>query len=149
MNEKEKALVGMVLEGNLNAFEPLVNPYRRSLLNLAYRMSRNWEDAREISQETLMRAFKYLKRSDQKRSFRNWILQILINVARNFSQKKERTKNLFHFTQGVAATDRRETNLIRSNLTIKSGEKTVVGVSKMDGGDKGLILIISGKVIKS
>jgi RNA polymerase sigma-70 factor (ECF subfamily) len=148
MNEKEKALLGMVLEGNLNAFEPLFNPYRRSLLNLAYRMSRNWEDAREISQETLMRAFKYLKRYDQRRSFRDWILQILINVAKDFSQQKERTKNLFHLTQGVSATDRRETNLIRSNLTIKSGEKTVVGVSKMDGGDKGLILIISGKVIK-
>lgn len=41
-----------------------------------------------------------------------------------------------------------KTNLIKTTLTIKSGEKTVVGVSKLDGGDKGLILIISGKVIK-
>ncbi|MGB8952684.1 MAG: hypothetical protein WCC06_08480 [Candidatus Aminicenantales bacterium] len=39
-------------------------------------------------------------------------------------------------------------NLIRSNFTMKSGEKTVVGVSKLDGGDKGLILIITGKVIQ-
>lgn len=38
--------------------------------------------------------------------------------------------------------------LLTSNFTMKSGEKTVVGVSKMDGGDKGLILIISGKIIK-
>jgi hypothetical protein len=38
--------------------------------------------------------------------------------------------------------------LLNSNFTMKSGEKTVVGVSKLDGGDKGLILIITGKVIK-
>ncbi len=39
--------------------------------------------------------------------------------------------------------------LIATTLTMKSGEKTVVGVSKMAGGsDKGLILIISGKVVK-
>jgi hypothetical protein len=38
--------------------------------------------------------------------------------------------------------------LVNSNFTLKSGEKTVVGVSKMDGGDKGLILIISGKMLK-
>jgi hypothetical protein len=38
--------------------------------------------------------------------------------------------------------------LIESNLSLKPGEKTVVGVSKMDGGDKGLILIISGKLVK-
>jgi len=37
--------------------------------------------------------------------------------------------------------------LIETQLTMKSGDKTVVGVSKLDGGDKGLILIISAKVI--
>jgi len=37
--------------------------------------------------------------------------------------------------------------LIESTLNIKNGERTVVGVSKLDGGDKGLILIISAKII--
>lgn len=39
------------------------------------------------------------------------------------------------------------TVLIETMLTIKSGERTVVGVSKLDGGNKALILIVSGKVI--
>ncbi len=39
------------------------------------------------------------------------------------------------------------TTLIESSLNIKSGDRTVVGVSKLDGGDKGLILIISGKIV--
>jgi len=38
--------------------------------------------------------------------------------------------------------------LLSSNFTMKSGEKTVVGVSKLDGGDKGLILIITGKIVR-
>ena len=37
--------------------------------------------------------------------------------------------------------------LIESTLNIKSGERAVVGVSKLDGGDKGLILIISGRIV--
>jgi hypothetical protein len=37
--------------------------------------------------------------------------------------------------------------LIGTTLNIKSGDKTVVGVSKLDGGGKGLILIISGKIV--
>jgi hypothetical protein len=37
--------------------------------------------------------------------------------------------------------------LISTTLNLKSGDKTVVGVSKLDGGDKGLILIISGKIV--
>jgi hypothetical protein len=39
------------------------------------------------------------------------------------------------------------TTPIESTLNIKSGDRTVVGVSKLDGGGKGLILIISGKII--
>ncbi len=42
----------------------------------------------------------------------------------------------------------RETVLIGTTLTVKSGERTVVGVSKLDGGNRALILILSGKVIK-
>jgi hypothetical protein len=37
--------------------------------------------------------------------------------------------------------------VLNSNLTIKAGERTVVGVSRTLGGEKGLILIISGKII--
>jgi RNA polymerase sigma-70 factor (ECF subfamily) len=50
---------------------------------MAYRLSRNWEDAREISQETMFRAFRYLRSFDQERSFKNWFLQIMMNVWRS------------------------------------------------------------------
>jgi hypothetical protein len=39
------------------------------------------------------------------------------------------------------------TDLIGTTLNFKSGDKTVVGVSKLDGTGKGLILIISGKIV--
>jgi type II secretory pathway component GspD/PulD (secretin) len=45
--------------------------------------------------------------------------------------------------QGTTST----TIPIQSTLNIKSGDRTVVGVSKLDGGDKGLILIISAKIV--
>jgi hypothetical protein len=40
------------------------------------------------------------------------------------------------------------TDLIGTTLNIKPGDKTVVGVSKLDGSGKGLILIISGKIVE-
>ncbi len=80
----------MVLAGQKEAFEPLVLPYRQSLLSLAYRMTGNWEDAKEVSQEALLRAYRSLRRYDMSRSFRNWILQIVANAARDRSGKKRR-----------------------------------------------------------
>ena len=38
--------------------------------------------------------------------------------------------------------------LIDTTISLKSGEKSVVGVSKLNGGDEALILILSGKVLK-
>jgi hypothetical protein len=50
-------------------------------------------------------------------------------------------------TEVVGATSTNIVTLIESTLNIKSGDRTVVGVSKLDGGDKGLILIISAKIV--
>jgi hypothetical protein len=50
-------------------------------------------------------------------------------------------------TEVLGGTATNHVTLIESSLNIKSGERTVVGVSKLDGGDKGLILIISAKIV--
>lgn len=44
-------------------------------------------------------------------------------------------------------TEWQSQTLIDSSLTMKSGDKTVVGVSRTAGGEKGLILIISAKLV--
>lgn len=78
----------LVLSGRSDAFEPLVTPYRKALLTMAYRLCHNWEDAGELSQETLIRVYRYLRSFDCSRSFKNWMLQILVNVWRNSRKKR-------------------------------------------------------------
>lgn len=89
MELREKELIERVLGGDTAAFEPLVLPYRRTLVSLAYRIVRDAEDAKEIAQEALLRSFRYLARCDVERSFRNWLYQILVNAARDFRRRRE------------------------------------------------------------
>ena len=44
--------------------------------------------------------------------------------------------------------EKSELKLIETTLSIKSGDRTIVGVSKLDGGEKALVLVLAGKVIK-
>jgi RNA polymerase sigma-70 factor, ECF subfamily len=88
MDERESRLVELVLQGDSDAFGPLVTPYRKALLTMAYRLCRNWEDAGELSQETLLRAYRYLRSYDPRRSFRNWMFQILVNVWRSSGKNR-------------------------------------------------------------
>jgi len=92
MDDAEKELVAMVLSGRTEAFEPLVAPHRQALLGLAYRLTWNAEDAREVAQEALFRAFRYLHRYDPERSFRNWLFRIAANEARDRGRKKVRER---------------------------------------------------------
>jgi RNA polymerase sigma-70 factor (ECF subfamily) len=127
MNETEKELVAMVLAGRTEAFEPLVGPYRRPLLALAWRLTRDAEDAREIAQEAFLRAFRSLGGYDASRSFRNWLFQIAANEARDRWRKRAREKAAFRdvferapsATTGSAATDPeagRERQEVRSDI---------------------------------
>jgi RNA polymerase sigma-70 factor (ECF subfamily) len=113
MNDSEKELIGMVLSGRTEAFEPLVTPYRGQLLALASRLTRNREEALEVAQEALFRAFRSLGRFDVSRSFRNWLFQIAANEARDRYRRKVREHAVFQTvvdrapsaTTGSAAAD--------------------------------------------
>jgi len=101
-------LVELVLGGRTEAFEPLVTPYRKLLLTLAYRLSRNIEEAKEISQETLLRAFRYLGSFDRKRSFKNWLLQIEMNVWRSLGKRAADEGTLRELAVGNTTEDPEE-----------------------------------------
>jgi RNA polymerase sigma-70 factor, ECF subfamily len=94
MDERERELVERVLSGDREAFAPLVDPYRDRLLGLAYRITRDAEDAREVVQDALLRAYKYLARFDVRRSFKSWIFQILVHAARNHTARRGRADAL-------------------------------------------------------
>jgi RNA polymerase sigma-70 factor (ECF subfamily) len=100
MNESEKELIAMVLAGRPEAFEPLVSPYRGPLLALATRLTRNREEALDVAQEALFRAFRALGRFDVSRSFRNWLFQIAANEARDRYRRKAREQAAFQAVAG-------------------------------------------------
>jgi RNA polymerase sigma-70 factor (ECF subfamily) len=102
MNETEKEFIAMVLAGRTEAFEPLVTPYRGPLLALASRLTRDREEALEVTQEALLKAFRSLGRFDPSRSFRNWLFQIAANEARDRFRKAARERAAFRDAAGRA-----------------------------------------------
>jgi RNA polymerase sigma-70 factor (ECF subfamily) len=89
-SDQEKALIERLRAGDSAAFEPLISPYRQPLLGLAVRLTRNMEDAKEVTQETFLRAYKYIGKFDSERSFKNWITTILVHAARHHHNRRSR-----------------------------------------------------------
>lgn len=138
-------MIELVLSGQTEAFEPLVMPYRRLLLTLAYRLSRNVEEAKEISQETLMRAFRYLGSFDRKRSFKNWLLQIEMNVWRSLGPRASDERTLRELAVEPGPEDP-EANLDRK----EAREKLLSCLERLSPREKEVFLLrdIEGRTIR-
>ena len=78
---EDTRLVRSCRQGDVEAFSQLVSKYQDSLYGIAYRMVGDREEARDIAQETLIKAYKGIDTFDLKRPFRSWLYGIGTNTA--------------------------------------------------------------------
>ena len=78
----EAALIQRICAGESELFMDLVRPYQRMVYTTAFSIIRNEQDAEEISQEALFKAFKNLRQFRGECKFSTWIIQIAMNEAR-------------------------------------------------------------------
>jgi RNA polymerase sigma-70 factor (ECF subfamily) len=93
--KNEEDLIEAALQGDEEAFECLLYPYRNSMLNLSYRMVGNLEDAKEVCQEAIFKIFRYLNGYKKGKSFKNWMYKIVVNTSNDFLRKRRRQENIF------------------------------------------------------
>ena len=82
-DEDEAALVRRCLEGDANAFEPIVKAYQAPLFNVAFRMLGTADDARDATQTAFIRAYEHLDSYDPRHKFFTWIYRIVMNECLN------------------------------------------------------------------
>ena len=92
MSPDEKVLIKEAQRGNVLAFESLVKNYDRHVLQLAYNMVSNTQDAEDIYQEVLVRVYKNLHRFEFKSEFSTWLYRVVVNYCINFQKKSRRLK---------------------------------------------------------
>jgi RNA polymerase sigma-70 factor (ECF subfamily) len=77
----ESALVARAREGDLTAFNELVNTYSRKIFRLAKHITQNDEDAEDVLQETFLKAFEHLGSFQGQSKFYTWIVRIAVNES--------------------------------------------------------------------
>lgn len=74
-------LVELVLAGEQDAFEVLVERYKDAVQNLAYRMLGNVTEAEDVTQEVFVRAYTQLATYKSAHKFSTWLLSIASHLA--------------------------------------------------------------------
>lgn len=94
MRAEDKELIQLSKQGNRDAFQKLMEKYSPQIYNLSYRLTKNETDAKDIFQETFIKAFKSVKQFKEKSEFSTWLYRIAVNLWINETKKPERRKIL-------------------------------------------------------
>jgi RNA polymerase sigma-70 factor (ECF subfamily) len=79
----EALFIERLRRGDAAAFEKLVDERSGEIYGLLYRLTENREEARDLTQETFLRAFQSITSFRGESDLRTWIYRIAINQARN------------------------------------------------------------------
>ena len=88
----DAALIERCQAGETGSFEALVQNYQRGLFNIALRMLGSYEDARDATQTTFIKAYEHLDRFDPNRRFFSWIYRILKNECLNILRARRQSE---------------------------------------------------------
>ena len=84
LREKAEAqFVERLKQGEAAAFDLLVSQRSGEIYGLLFRLTENSEEARDLTQETFLRAFQNIGHFRSEADLRTWIYRIAINQARN------------------------------------------------------------------
>lgn len=81
--DDDGALVAAAIAGDLGAFESLVRRHQKRMLNVAFQITGDSDEACEAVQEAFLSAYKNLKRFRAEAKLSTWLMAIAINCARN------------------------------------------------------------------
>jgi RNA polymerase sigma-70 factor, ECF subfamily len=84
----EGMLLSAAKSGDAVAFVELSKRHSNKILRRAYRIVKNRQDAEDVLQESLLRAFLHLKDFEERSSFSSWLTRIAINFALMSLRKK-------------------------------------------------------------
>jgi len=90
----ESVLIDKSISGDLDSFEKLISKYQVYAYNIAFRMMKNPEDAKDASQEAFIKVFKNIKKFNSNSSFSTWLYRIVINTCKDELRKKTENVSL-------------------------------------------------------
>jgi RNA polymerase sigma-70 factor (ECF subfamily) len=90
--EVDYTLMRAVQNGDMVAFNELVDRYKGRLMNVIGRMLSSTEEAEDIVQETFVRVYQHRQSFNFEHCFSTWIYTIGLNLARNELRRRKKFK---------------------------------------------------------
>ncbi len=89
MGLNDNELIQRCQTGDMGAFRELVQKYQSKIVWLAFQMLGNYEEARDVSQETFLRVYRALANFNLNNNFYTWVYRIVVNLCIDILRKNK------------------------------------------------------------
>jgi RNA polymerase sigma-70 factor, ECF subfamily len=121
----DEELVTRSRGGDVDSFNQLILRWERPIYALAYRVIGREEDARDVCQETFLRAYRSLAGFKGQAKFSSWLYRIALNLCRDWMRRQRRAPvsqfpedmDLLEATAAVEPTESIEDLVARRELS--------------------------------
>jgi RNA polymerase sigma-70 factor (ECF subfamily) len=102
---QDARLVQQCLAGEDDAFAELISLYQSMVFNLSYRMTSNWHEAEDLTQEVFLKVSRSLQSFRGHSALKTWIYRITVNMALNRIKYHKRRKANSHASLHARRTE--------------------------------------------
>ena len=131
----DEELVARSIRGDADSFNELILRWERPIYALAYRTIGREEDARDVCQETFLRAFRALPGFRGQAKFSSWLYRIALNLCRDWIRRERRAPTALappdvDLMELAAAPDRSESieDVVVRNDLARAVERAMAGL---------------------
>lgn len=93
-DEESVRLMLRVRDGDVKAFERLVEMHQGAIVGTVYRMLNNLDDAHDIAQQVFIRVWRSAPRYEATAKFTTWLYTITRNLVFNETRRRSRRKEV-------------------------------------------------------
>jgi len=86
----ESEIIGAVLQGETERYGELVSQYQLAAWKLAYSFVGDWEEAKDLSQNGFVKAYRHLRHFRGSSKFSTWLYRIIANECKDFLRRRSR-----------------------------------------------------------
>ena len=92
MDAPDSEFIAQVLQGDVSAFEPLVQKYQPRVFATARRYARRESEVEDIVQEVFIKAFQKLSSYRADAPFEHWLMRVAVRTCYDFLRKHQRNR---------------------------------------------------------
>ncbi len=146
--EELREALAEVRAGRRDAYERVVELCQSRLLSFTVSLLKDYDAARELTQDAFVRAYRYLDRFDDRRPFYPWLATIAFRLAQDRWQRQRRDRELAQRYGAASEEEVGRDDPLRTAIADEESRRLWQAVQGLPGGERAAVLLFYRQELK-